>query len=821
MCNMMRFVFTIVFLGLFSCLYGQSTSSDSLFNGFKSASILRIPPDAERPKIDGDLSDGVWKSAREYSDFTLFEPNPGAPCSQNTFFRLLYDDDAIYIYAHMQDNPANILKELAPRDQYNNTDYIEFVFDPYASGTVAFGFAVTPRNLQQDTKYIGTEEEDKSWDAIWDSAVRLTDEGWQAEFKIPFSQLRFSKDDIRRWRFNVVRLMKKVREKSSWQFINPAISGGINQSGYLTGIKGVKSPPRISLFPYLSAYFAPGANKKLKFAGGLDLKYGINDAFTLDMTLIPDFGQVAFDNIVYNLTPFEVQYEERRPFFTEGLELFSRAGLFYSRRIAADNTYFERNDVPEGYSIVDAPAKNKLLNAFKLTGRGSNGLGVGILNAVEGQSYATIRDDKTGHTEHIAVNPFCNYNIVVLDQNLRNNSYISFINTNVMRQGNQRDANVTGTEMNLRSKNQLYFIKAIGALSYVSQGQIAKPGYKYSVSTGKNSGNWTSIINYEEISRRYDPSDLGYLKVYNTRTVQWDLGYSTYIPRGLRNKSTTSLRVIYDRLIQPDHFTNLAIESEYFFLDRNFNAVDLTFRLEPVITYDFYESRTSDFSRYYTFPTGYSFSGFISSDYRKALALDLSFSYRKVNETGRNIYSVNGSPRVRFNDHFSIFGTIGYDKSHNDVGYAYTIRHDDQPWIVNDIIFARRVVQTIELGINPVLLINPNLNFSLRVRNYWSQVRIKTLHLLQRDGYLSEKTVEGGDYPLFQLAQFNNFEARANWRFAPGSDLILAWNSGYDEFTNEDSRYWRSYHNFGDKIRNNIISVRVNYYLDYARMFRK
>lgn len=818
---MLRYIYSLVFLGFFTCLLGQPISSDSLYRGFRSASIFRIAVHTMPPEIDGDLSDDVWKAAREYSGFTLFEPNPGAACSRNTYFRLLYDDNAIYIYARMEDDPANILKELAPRDQYNNTDYIEFFFDPYASGTVAFSFAVTPRNLQRDTKYIGSQEEDESWDAIWDSAVQSTEDGWQAEFRIPFSQLRFPEEDVQQWRFNVVRQMKKVREKSSWQILNPAISGLINQNGYLSGISHLKSPMRLSLFPYLSAYYAPEAGAKMKFAGGLDLKYGINDAFTLDMTLIPDFGQVAFDNIVYNLTPFEVQYEERRPFFTEGLELFSRAELFYSRRIAADNHYFDRNGIPSGKTLVEVPAKNKLINAFKLTGRASNGLGVGILNALEGRSHAVLKDDKTGQTERIPVNPISNYNIIVVDQNLRNNSYISFINTNVMRQGEHRDGNVTGAELNIRSKNQAYYIKAIGALSYISQGREAKPGYKYAFSTGKNSGNWTTSIEYEEISRRFDPTDLGYLKVFNTRAAEWNLGYSTYIPRGIRNKSTTSLSVNYERVISPDRFSNFGIEGEYFFLDRNFNALNLDLGINPIITYDFYEPRSGDFSRFYTFPIGYEIGGFISTDYRRPLALDMNFGHRHVNEAGRNYYQINADPRMRFNDHFSIFATIGFERGYNDVGYAYTIRHEDEPWQVNDIIFSRRNVQTVVLGFNPVLLINPNLNFSLRVRNYWSQVSIKSLHLLETDGYLSEDEVAGGNYPLFQLVQFTNFEARANWRFAPGSDLILAWNSGYDKFTNEDSRYWSSYSNFGNRIRNNIISVRVNYYLDYARLFRK
>ena len=249
---MLRYIYSLVFLGFFTCLLGQPISSDSLYRGFRSASIFRIAVHTMPPEIDGDLSDDVWKAAREYSGFTLFEPNPGAACSRNTYFRLLYDDNAIYIYARMEDDPANILKELAPRDQYNNTDYIEFFFDPYASGTVAFSFAVTPRNLQRDTKYIGSQEEDESWDAIWDSAVQSTEDGWQAEFRIPFSQLRFPEEDVQQWRFNVVRQMKKVREKSSWQILNPAISGLINQNGYLSGISHLKSPLRLSLFPYLS-----------------------------------------------------------------------------------------------------------------------------------------------------------------------------------------------------------------------------------------------------------------------------------------------------------------------------------------------------------------------------------------------------------------------------------------------------------------------------------------------------------------------------------------------------------------------------------------
>ena len=174
----------------------------------------------------------------------------------------------------------------------------------------------------------------------------------------------------------------------------------------------------------------------------------------------------------------------------EGLELFSRAELFYSRRIGADNTYVQENGVEDGKSIVDYPTNNKLINAFKLTGRGSDGLGIGVFNAIEVRSFATIADNETGETEQLLINPTSNFNIIVLDKNLKNNSYISFVNTNVMRQGKFRDANVTGVDFDIRNKNQNYFVKGNGAVSYISEGPIAKPGYKYLINAGKNSGNF-------------------------------------------------------------------------------------------------------------------------------------------------------------------------------------------------------------------------------------------------------------------------------------------------------------------------------------------
>ena len=784
----------------------------------KTCTIVKIN-DGDAPKIDGDLTDGVWNLTKEYGDFTLLEPNPGGQPSQPTYFKLLYDNTAFYVYAKMVDNPENILKELAQRDNYNNTDFIGIIFDPYAAGTNGFGFYVSPRNLQLDARYVSLDEDD-SWDGIWESAAKEVNDGWQIEMRIPFSQLRFPKQDIQNWNINLVRQMKKSREKGTWVKVDPTISGFLNQSGHLEGLKNIQSPLRLSLFPYVSAYYAPESNKEFKISGGLDLKYGINDAFTLDLTLIPDFGQVSFDEQVNNLGPFEVFFEERRPFFTEGLELFSRAELFYSRRIAGDNNYFNKYGVPEGKSIQDYPTKNKLLNAFKLTGRDKDGLGVGVFNAIEGRSYATLKDNETGETEKLLINSVSNFNMIVLDKNLKNNSYISFINTNVIRQGEFRDANVSGIDFDIRNKKQNYFVKGNGSFSYISEKEIAKPGYKYVIDVGKNSGNFTYDLLYQEISKRYDPTDMGFLGIFNNRSTILNIAYSTYVQSKYRNKSTSSFSVQYDRQLKPDVFANFALETGHFYLDRNFNAAQVTIRAEPVITYDYYEPRRSDFSRYYTYPTNIMVRSFISSDYRKPFALDASYNYRQWNEDGRLQHNMDLSPRIRFNDHFSIFGTVGFNKLLNDVGYAYTNQLDNEFFDQGDIIFSVRDIKTIELGLNPIILINPNRNFSLRIRNYWSQVKFDKYEKLGLDGYLVPNLLEPTGNNKFSVVEFTNFEARANWRFAPGSDIVLAWNSGNSDFSDNSNRYWKSYNGFLNKIKGNSISIRFNYFLDYAQFVK-
>lgn len=300
------------------------------------------------PKIDGILDDSEWAKAVAADEFVELRPTPGRVESRErgTEVKILYDNSAIYISARMFEHPDSIARELVTRDQVGNSDFIGIIFDPYLDRINGLGFYVTAAGSQYDAKYSQTGNEDDNWNAVWDSEVKIDKLGWTAELKIPYSALRFANKDIHTWGINMTRRRQKINYQSCWNFVDPKVSGFINQEGELHGITNIKSPVRLSFSPYVSSLvnnyphnFPDISNTTGSFNGGMDVKYGINQSFTLDMTLVPDFGQVRSDNQVLNLTPFEVKFNENRQFFTEGTELFNKVDLFYSRRIGSFPSY--------------------------------------------------------------------------------------------------------------------------------------------------------------------------------------------------------------------------------------------------------------------------------------------------------------------------------------------------------------------------------------------------------------------------------------------------------------------------------------------------
>ena len=382
-------------------------------------------------EIDGKLDEASWEEAQVSSNFTTWQPVPKLDPKHQTEFRILYDDEAFYVGIKMfVSSRDSIMTELTQRDDVGNTDWVGIILDTYGNATDAFEFIVGATGVQFDAK-LSDQGEDNNWDAVWFSAVDLTDTHWTAEFKIPYSAIRFSKQKEQIWKMNIMRRSAVSGERSSWHPILPEAPVWLAQMGEVTGITDIKAPLRLSISPYMSMYaqsYSDGSSgistTGYSYNGGMDLKYGINDAFTLDMTLIPDFGQVQSDNIILNLTPFEVRYDERRQFFTEGTELFNKGGLFYSRRVGGNpiGQYSVGGALSANEELITNPSTSQLINASKISGRTGKGLGIGIFNAIAKETFATARNTETGEEREISTSPLTNYNVIVLDQNLKNNS---------------------------------------------------------------------------------------------------------------------------------------------------------------------------------------------------------------------------------------------------------------------------------------------------------------------------------------------------------------------------------------------------------------
>lgn len=801
-----------------------------------SAEIPRKSIEAERTesniRIDGSLDEEDWVSAKIADKFTTTSPVPGLDAEFETQVRILYDDNAMYVGAFLIDpEPEKIMKQLTSRDRTGNASFFSIVLDTYNSGINGFGFSVTSAGVQSDFQ-ISSDGEDDNWDAVWSSSVQITEYGWVVEIEIPYSALRFPDSEVQNWNVNFEREVRRNRERSFWNEVDPQIEGFLNQAGLLTGIKDIKTPIRLMITPYL----AYGANVNLQQAnststgisGGMDLKYGISDAFTLDMTLIPDFSQARFDEEVLNLTPFEVQFDENRAFFTEGTELFNKANLFYSRRIGSSpiNGDVIYNLEDEGYTITSAPQETQLLNATKLSGRMSNGLGLGVFNAIVGESYATY-EDENGKEGRVQTSPFTNYNVTVADQLLKNNSYISFINTNVWRSGDTYDANVTGTEFSFRTRDQTYELSGSSAVSQKYYTEGADLGYKYNFSVGKVSGAKTYGFRYSEESPNYDINDLGFIRSPNERSLNLYGSLNNFNPKFNKiNRTSLRFRADYRRLVDPNVFTDFALTANGFFRTNSFIGAGGFMRLEPIETFDYFEPRTSDFSQYLRFPTNFMLGSFVSTNYNKIFAINADFNYRVFNEESRDSWSFEVGPRWRVNDKLNLRWSYEWRIAHNDVGF---VSDDIEVLNVEDpILMGKRDRQTAVNEFSAQITFNENMYINLIGRHYWSKVNYNNFHLLGVEGELVGYAYDdlGDDGRNIHDVNFNllNVDLVYNWRFAPGSDLVFVIknfaNNGEDT-GNLRLNYGESLKSVYDYNNNFSMNLKVLYFIDYFRVSSK
>lgn len=780
------------------------------------------------PKIDGLLDDEAWKNVPIATDFIENSPVAGRHESKadRTEVKIVYDDNAVYIGARMYETTSKVAHELVNRDNVGTSDFLGVVLDCYHDGINAVGFYVTAAGVQFDAKYAPNPNgntEDATWNAVWVSKAHIDKAGWTAEIKIPYSALRFARKDVQFWGLQLVRRRQYLQKELFWSAVDPKKNGFVNQEGDLTGIQHITPPVRLGFYPYASAYLnhypynTPGLkNTTTQFNGGMDVKYGINESFTLDLTLVPDFGQVQSDNQVLNLTPFEVKYVENRPFFTEGTELFTKGNIFYSRRIGGMpiNYGYAYNELKPGEQIINNPTETKLLNAFKITGRTAGGLGIGVFNAVTDPTNAVIQDS-LGNKRQIQTAPYTNYNILVLDQNLANNSSVTLINTNVDRFGKDYSADVGGVVFNLyNNKANTYTLRGFALMSNLYGGST-KPstGYSYELNAGKASGNFTWILTEDHVDDKYNPNDLGILNNNNYFDHNLNVVYADYKPKRWFTQWDVFGNLYYSRRYYPSTYQWFTQILGFDFKLKNFSYIGLNFKHEDKGN-DFYEPRVA--GRVYQAPEDMNYGIYYNNNPAARFSWGGDYFYRKYYSHGGYGHDFVLYYNLRVTDHFSFGQNVSYLPRLNNTGYSTTDSTNTNP------IFALRNVHTLENIFNIKYTFNDVMGLTFRLRHYWSKLNVLQYYDLRQNGSLGPLTSQ--HFNTDNNMNYNdwNIDMLYVWEISPGSELSIDWkNASLIDNNQARQGYFQNFENTLHVPKNNSFSLKILYYVDYQDLIRK
>ncbi|WP_369994990.1 DUF5916 domain-containing protein [Winogradskyella sp.] len=800
-----------VFLLLSICLSNIVLSQDEVILPEEKKS-LNIKRADQAPKIDGVLDDIAWQDAQIATNFISFRPEIGEarPQQERTEVKMTYDNQAIYVAAYLYDDPTKIMKQLTSRDNFGQNDFFAVILNPNNDAQNDTEFFIFSSGQQADAIANPTIGEDFGWNAVWESSVKIVDDGWIVEVKIPYRALRFTDQEEPTWGIQFHRQFRRERSQYTWNPIDPT-KGNIGiYHGELTGLKNIKPPVRLNLYPFSTGIINDfDGNTETDLTFGMDVKYGITDNFTLDATLVPDFSQAGFDNVVLNLGPFEQTFSEQRQFFTEGVELFSKGNLFFSRRVG--NRPSGQLNLAED-ETANVPNEVKVLNAVKVSGRTKKGLGIGIFNAITEKTEATITNTTTGDKRREVVEPFTNYNILVVDQQFNGNSSISLINTNVMREGGFRDANATALVTSIQNKRNTYRIIGEAKMSNVNpQFDDNETGYSTFFFIGKSHGNFRYSFDHSFADTKYDINDLGLIFRNNYNNFGADVSYRIFEPKGNLNNYRINAYINYRNLANPGTFTGTNFGVNYNAQTKALNNYGFNMNIEPGKQYDYFESRDG---RFFIYENIASIGGYYSSNYNKQFAYDINADTFKIFEDGRDLfgYNLNLSPRFRFSDKFLMVYSFNINMSNGSRGYA--ARVDNQP------IFGERNRKRLTNSISANYTFNPFNTLALTFRHYWDTVDYDyELFTLLDNGRL---TTESG-YNIDNIGQSPNInfstwniDLSYSWQFAPGSFLTALYrNQLFNRDTMSQDSYSESLNTLFNQPIQHTLSVRVQYFIDF------
>jgi hypothetical protein len=802
------------------------------FNYSQNRKEIKITRFNNPPKIDGIINDSQWNGLEPATGFERWMPNNGQKEREGyeSFIYLGYDDTGIYIAGKFNDpNPSLIPLEFSQRDDIweVNADSFWLSINTNDDNLNDQGFQVTSAGTLGDTYTSGEfSEDDWNFDTVFEAKVSIDENGWNMEMKIPYSALRFPSSDIQSWGIQFSRRIIEFGEFYTWNYIDTKTSTFRESLGLLNGLKNISPPTRLFFYPYLQSSVDLNKNNRplSGYSAGMDLKYGISNNFTLDATLIPDFGQVAFDEKELNLSPFEQKFDENRAFFTEGSQLFKKAdtggfrggNFFYSRRIGDDINLNTDELIEDNEELMSYETKSNLVNSIKLTGTTNSGLSIGIINSITEKAYANVKDLNTQEIKNKLIAPLTNYNVVSLSQTALNKySTFSFLNTNVNRGDDFKGSNNSALVVDLYDNDRKFNINA-NVFQSNSKSFSDTKGFRGGISLSELTGSLRFDIGWNGVDANYYQNDLGYYNLRNDQRLWAKVGYMTFKPTKLYEKIEAYLWMSERSRFYPKILKSLGGRIGLTLTSLKLEEIRASFDYTSKYK-DFEETRKEDFFIYQ--PAEYELEFNYRSDTRKKLVygsgIEHSYGVNEQFNENSSETEIEFYSGYRLSNQFKVELGISNGISKNEIGYVF----DEN----DNLYFGNRKVKFTENNISLNYNFNSYKSLNLKFRQFWSSALYKEdFFLLKSDGNRSVSEKNISDYNPNTNFNLWNLDLSYNWEFAPGSKITLLYrNNIFNENNLSGISYYNSTKELFEKPINHQLSLRINYFIDFNLLKKK
>jgi hypothetical protein len=869
---MKPFTFVLTLLACSCTAFAQINGQKTVIakpDTLKSYTTHRII--SEAPDIDGQLNDPAWEAvAWGGGDFRQLNPDKGKPASVQTKFKILYDEKNLYVAIKCFDpDPSKIAKRMSRRDSFEG-DFVEINIDSYYDKRTAFSFSASVSGVKGD-EYVSNNGDnwDAGWDPIWYLKTSIDAEGWNAEFRIPLSQLRFTNKNELVWGMQITRVFFRNEERSTWQYIPPDAGGWVHLFGELNGITGIRPQKQLEIQPFIVAQteryqkeegnpYRTGKSNGLK--SGLDAKIGITSDITLDLTVNPDFGQVEADPSQLNLSAFELFFQERRPFFTEGnntlnfpVGQINNNNLFYSRRIGRQPQITPDLNEDDDVEEYVKPNKNStILGAAKLTGKNKKGFSWGVLESFTEKEFTEI--DSLGYRRKEVIEPFTNYFVGRAQQDInKGNTIVGAIFTNTKRkiedkqvESLHKEAYTGGVDFLHQWKKRTYYVSGKASFSHVrgskeaiqatqtsserffqrpdnfhkeydpNRTSLTGTGGQFMI--GKKSGNIISDLGLIWQSPEFELNDIGFLAQTDNISQWFWMQYRVQQPKGIARWQRYNINQWRDydfgkRNTSAGYNVNAHAQFKNFWstgggvtlIVGNVSNADL--RGGPSIRY----------------PGGINFWNYIRSDNRKKLSGEIYNEIFRGQENYSRNYSASLDLTYRPVNALNIsLSSSFYKNVHQMQWVGSTDETGSTQYIVGEI---NQIVARVSMRVT--YMVTPNLsiqywgqpfgtagkyqNFKTitdsrasEYTNRYKHISPTSLILEESDYYVDEDGNGSRDYS-FGKPDFNFGQFRSNtvirWEYIPGSTFFLVWTRERNGEFNEEGRNYYEW-NFPDKAYN-------------------